>query len=105
MQPRLQRAERQTPTKINYQFAVDYKSCCHRGVEERDNFWKITPERLAGLGPQLDSRARLKGETAETAPFRFVLPATAGVRDGVRRFCFHRRRVKRKPERGSWLRQ
>ena len=101
MQPRLQRVERDPPRSITSSPSTTnpVAAVALRG----DNFRKIAPERLAGLGPQLDSRPRLKGEIAETVPFRFVLPGTIGVRDGVGRFCFHRRRVQRKPER--WFRQ
>src|SRR5205823_3681355 len=47
-----------------------------------------TRQRLACLGLQRDGVAVTKHETAESVPFRFVLPPPPG-RDGIDRLRFH----------------
>ena len=98
MQTHLQGVERQPTLELDHQFPVDYELRGGHLGQERDDLRKITPQRLAGLCPQVDTVANLEGQAPKAIPFGFILPVAVRIRKLFGGKGFHRRRVQRKCE-------
>ena len=93
MQPHLQRIERERAIHLDDDLTVDHEISGLQNTQHRDDFRKVSAERLARLCPQVDLIASFEGKAAEAVPFGFVLPLASAVRQRGGSLCLHRFRV------------
>jgi len=85
--------EGECPSARHDNFAIEHETLWLERSDANHQFREIAGQRLAGLRLQLDRRAIAKYQTAETVPFRLVLPVLA-LGNFIHGQGFHR---------GEWL--
>src|SRR5689334_2593422 len=90
MEPHLERVEVEMPLVSNDEFAIDNETCRRQPLEPLDDLRKISAERLARFGAQIDLIAGLESEAAEAVPFGLVLPAAVLGREVGNELRLHR---------------